>query len=65
MPDQNPNGGQIILNIKVSVDNLNRIITELSKPIDPIVNLIADIRDQAIEQLKVIHNTPAENGAAE
>lgn len=44
----------ITLNLTMTVDALNYIITELSKPVEPVVNLISDLRNQAITQLEAL-----------
>lgn len=44
----------ITLNLTMTVDALNYIITELSKPVEPVVNLIADLRKQALAQLEAL-----------
>ena len=49
---QTQNAQPITVSIVLTVDALNHVINELSKPIEPIANLIADIRAQAVAQLE-------------
>lgn len=57
-------GQPITLNIRINADALNFILTELSKPIDPVVNLIRDIRAQALTQLEDMRLSAEANAKA-
>lgn len=64
MSNNETKAGPIMLNLSMSVDALNHIISELSKPVEPVVNLIADLRNQALTQLEALKTKALEEHAA-
>lgn len=64
MSNNETKAAPIMLNLSMTVDALNHIISELSKPVEPVVNLIADLRNQALTQLEALKTKALEEHAA-